>query len=360
MEKGLELPLYAYSRARSASFTLEYLLLQSLSYLVPSALTGGKPKPAKNENLPVNWERTHRVRRDLADFLRQDSLKIAQGVYPLSVLYPESPIRHLKRIPQLVADGFAIHRRRMHGRTTEFDPRAREWLEGLPKYYRRNFHFQSSGYLSRRSAEVYEHQVELLFQGSADAMRRLILPPLRKRFGNTDGEGLRFLEIGAGTGRATRFVHLAFPKARIVAVDLSDPYLHVARKNLAGLSRIDLLQADGARLPFRDSEFDAVFSVFLFHELPRQARVEVLTESHRVLKKNGFIGFVDSLQTGDKALFDPLLEEFPKQFHEPFFRDYISNPMEGLLKKCKFGALQSATGFSSKVCSAKRISRSTA
>ncbi|MFL5814462.1 MAG: class I SAM-dependent methyltransferase [Bdellovibrionia bacterium] len=353
----LDLPVYAYSRARSAGFTLEYLLLQSFSYLIPSFLTGGSakgmPKPPK-----LDIKTIQAIRAELLDLLREDSRHMAQGEYPILVVTPESPLRHFTRIPVLLADAFSIHRRRARGKTTEFDAQARDFLSELPRYYRRNFHFQTSGYLSKRSAEVYEHQVELLFQGCADAMRRLILSRLKKRFGDSDGEGLRFLEIGAGTGRATRFVHLTFPKAKIIAVDLSDPYLKVAQRNLSGFPRIDFMQGDGAHLPFKDEEFDAVYSVFLFHELPKAAREEVISESLRVLKKDGFLGLVDSLQTGDKKLFDPLLQHFPKAFHEPFYREYISSPMEDLLKKQGFTEIESGTGFTSKVCTA--LKRSTA
>jgi hypothetical protein len=66
------------------------------------------------------------------------------------------------------------------------------------------------------------------------------------------------------------------------------------------------------------------------------------------------------LQTGDKELFDPLLQHFPKAFHEPFYREYISNPMEGLLKKQGFTKIDQGTGFTSKVCSAVATKRSTA
>lgn len=256
-------------------------------------------------------------------------------------------------------DGFAISLRKSRGRTADFDRKANELLEDLPRYYQRCFHFQTNGYLSRRSAEVYEHQVELLFAGGADAMRRLILPPLKARFaGSPDGHGLRFLELGAGTGRATRFVRLAFPRARIVAMDLSDPYLEQARRNLAGFARIDFLQGDAAHLPFRNAEFDAVYSVFLFHELPRSVRAEVLAESKRVARKGGFIGLVDSLQTGDKELFNPLLSQFPKDFHEPYYRDYIGHPMEELLRAGRIvNRVSTDYGFSSKVCWGTRAAR---
>lgn len=39
-----------------------------------------------------------------------------------------------------------------------------------PDYYMNNFHFQSDGWLSSRSANAYEFSTETLFTGSQDAM----------------------------------------------------------------------------------------------------------------------------------------------------------------------------------------------
>jgi hypothetical protein len=52
--------------------------------------------------------------------------------------------------------------------------------DGYPSYYLQNFHHQTDGYLSDASANLYDLQVEILFGGSADVMRRRILAPLSK------------------------------------------------------------------------------------------------------------------------------------------------------------------------------------
>lgn len=337
----LELPILAYSTVRSACFSTEYLFLNAINRVLP----GGEKYATK-----LDVKKVVAVRKAINGLLKQDAQNIAEGIYPVSVLMPESPLDHLKRLPRIAKDGLAIYLRRLKGRTTEFDKTAKDYLNDLPRYYRRNFHFQTNGYLSSESAELYEHQVEMLFGGAADAMRRLIIAPLREKFGNTDGKGLTFLEVGAGTGRATRFVKLAFPKAKIVVTDLSDPYLKLAQKKLSGFNRLDFVQADGANLPFQDGRFDAVYSVFLYHELPMDARNDVIAEGKRVLKKDGFFGLVDSLQTGDNALFDELLENFPENFHEPFYRNYIEHPMKGLLKESKLREVRENYGMFSKVC----------
>ncbi len=337
--------VYAFSTARSALFSAEYLFLNSLKTLLP-----GSEKYSEKMDGPT----TAAARRAIQELFRRDSKNITDGLYPAAVLKPESPLRHLQRIPKLLADGVSIYWRRSKGQTTVFDREARELLADTPRYYHRNFHFQTDGYLTRRSAELYEHQVEMLFGGTADAMRRMIIAPMKEKFKNSNGKGLTFLEIGAGTGRATRFVRLAFPKAKIVAVDLSDPYLKLAEKHLAEFPRIDFMQADGGKLPFLAEQFDAVYSVFLFHELPLEARKAVLFESRRVLKPGGFLGMVDSLQKSDNVAFDQLLERFPHNYHEPFYRNYLAHPMQELFKDEGFFEIKMERGFFSKACWGQR------
>jgi ubiquinone/menaquinone biosynthesis C-methylase UbiE len=282
--------------------------------------------------------------------MERDLSNIEAGIYPQSVLKPESPIEHWARFPRVLADSIRISRRRAQGRTTEFsEDGSRDLLEELPRYYRRCFHFQTGGYLSPESAELYEHQVEILFAGMADSMRRMVIEPLKKRFGRDhDGKGLRFLELGAGTGRATRFMSLAFPKAQIVATDLSPAYLRTGQKRLLRQARVDFLQADATRLPFSEAQFDAVYSVFLFHEMPLAERERVIAESRRVCKARGVVALVDSLQLGDVPAMDFHLESFPRQFHEPFFRNYAAHPMESLLKSAGLKQVRVETGFFSK------------
>lgn len=339
----LSVPAFTFSTARSTVFTLEYYLLNALQLMLP----GGRELLRA-----IDPQKALEIRKEMQLLLKRDAENIEKGIYPIDVLRPESPLEHVKRLPLIMLDGISIYRRRRRGKTAEFDREAREYLSELPRYYRRNFHFQTDGYLSMRSASLYEHEVEMLFGGTADAMRRLILAPLRERFGKGDGHGLTFLEIGAGTGRATRFVRHAFPRAKIVAVDLSDPYLKQAEKSLTRFPRIDFVQADGAKLPFREETFDAAYSIFLYHELPLAERQAVLSESKRVLKKGGFIGLVDSLQLGDKPSFDELLKGFPERYHEPFYRNYIANPMQKLLEEQGCSNVMQDQGFFSKVCSA--------
>ncbi len=331
----LQKSVFGFELLRTATFLGQNLLLTALV----------QKNKAVDPHFKTNLKM---ILKDLSQLLKKDSENIANGIYPLQVLTTESARHFFKRYPQILFDSWSVTKRRLEHVSKDFDMEAREYLRDVPDYFQRNFHYQTDGYLTEKSAELYEHQVEILFSGAADAMRRLILPPLKAQFPYTEGEGLHFLEVAGGTGRLTKFVKMTFPKAKITLMDLSHPYLKKAQDNLNGFTKINFVQGDSAALPFLDQQFDAVLSCFLFHELPLSERQKTLTESLRVLKPGGFLGLVDSVQQEDKQDFEFALKQFPVDFHEPFYKNYIQNPMEGLLRHAQFEQIQTQLGFFSK------------
>ncbi len=290
----------------------------------------------------------------LRALFEEDARQIGRGVIPLSVLTPRDPLGHGRRFLRILGDAQSVVSRRKRRDSRDFGSAAQAWLDELPAYYRRNFHYQTDGYLSERSADLYEHQVELLFRGGADAMRRMLLPPLRAHFGAShDGHGLHLLELGSGTGSATHAVARAFPRAKITCLDLSFPYTCHARRQLAGYDRVECVQGNAAALDFADGRFDAVYSAFLFHELPLPVRELVLDEARRILKPGGFFGLVDSLQKGDDPELDWALDFFPREFHEPYYAHYASHAMETLLERAGFESQTHGTGYLAKWLAAR-------
>lgn len=285
----------------------------------------------------------------------QDADNILNGLYPASILLEDSPVRHYLRLPQLIADAARASQQRARKETAEFEEQDRDFLKRVPDYYRRNFHFQRGGYLNDTSAKLYDHQVEILFMGTADIMRRQVVPPLKHFFNGSDGEGLRFLEIGSGTGALTRAVALAFPKAQITCVDASPHYLKHAQLRLKNFKSVDYIHGFGEDLNFRDQSFDAVFSCYLFHELPLKIRQQVIAEKFRVLKKGGLLLLADSIQLGDDPDLEWALKEFPLDFHEPFYKNYIQNNLADLLAEQGLGQITSETHFLTKVMGARKL-----
>lgn len=67
---------------------------------------------------------------------------------------------------------------------------------------------QTDGWLSEKSASIYEASTETLFLGRQDAMQRQSLVPLHSfmQGRGQDGAGTQMLEVACGTGRFATFV----------------------------------------------------------------------------------------------------------------------------------------------------------
>ncbi len=101
--------------------------------------------------------------------------------------------------------------------------------------------------------------------------------------------GQRVLEVGVGTG--LNLMH--FPAGcSVVGVDRSEPMLSVARERLGQVAaQVELMVADGAKLPFADAEFDAILCTFVLCSCADPAKI--LSEMVRVCKPGGRIGVFD-------------------------------------------------------------------
>ena len=200
---------------------------------------------------------------------------------------------------------------------------------GMPDYYTQNFHYQSGGWLTEKSASIYDVQVETLFFGAAGAMRRQAIPPIAEFIRGRDQRQLRLLDVACGSGRFLGQLAQAFPAMPMTGGDLSQAYLDEAARFLHGRRNITFQQANAETLPFTDGSFDIVTCVYLFHELPHEVRRRVTSEVARVLKPGGLFVFVNSLQWGDVEGYDGLLEAFPQRFHEPYYSEYLGDTLAG-------------------------------
>jgi len=89
------------------------------------------------------------------------------------------------------------------------------------------------------------------------------------------------LEIGVGEGRIMRHI-FTFSKPRLyVGLDISHDILRFLKAN----RYIELVQADGQHLPFRDEAFTCILCIATSHYIPDKARL--FSEVCRVLKERG-------------------------------------------------------------------------
>jgi ubiquinone/menaquinone biosynthesis C-methylase UbiE len=288
-----------------------------------------------------------RLYADMASLLQQDLANVEAGIYPLPTDRDGSLLTLLDRSRLFFEDLPEVHRRREIGAVS--DVLDQETRDKRPRYYLQNFHFQSGGWMTEDSAKRYDTQVEVLFNGTANATRRQALPPLHELFAGRDQRRLRLLDIGCGTGRFLGFVKQAWPRLPTVGLDMSEAYVREAKHHLARWSRISLIVGDGTRIPVPNDSQDAVTSIFVFHELPPKVRRVAFREFSRVMKRGGRLVLVDSLQRGDRPDYDGLLELFPQNFHEPYYTSYVEEDFGSIARACNLRYTRSVNAFVSKV-----------
>ena len=277
-------------------------------------------RPAADETAPPPGvdappPKAGRLRAAWMEAFEKDAADIAAGLYPVTEGPPRNALQPIRRAVDVIADAREVEARRRRGGAVE----AREEPGSTgPTYYRQNFHYQSGGWFTAKSARRYEAQVEALFSGAAGAMRRRALSLLARAWRDRDQRDLVLADIACGSGAFLRDLRATFPRAAVLGLDLSSAYIEEA----VGRSGAPGVQAMAERLPFADASLDGLSCIYLFHELPPRVRPLVAAELARVLKPGGVLAFADSIQGRDAPELARLLEAFPAFFHEPYYASY--------------------------------------
>ncbi|HEX3759256.1 MAG TPA: class I SAM-dependent methyltransferase [Kofleriaceae bacterium] len=328
-------------RSQHWSLLIQATLLQEATRLVSRL-----PRPR------LSGAEIRAVLRRRAELHARDLANVEAGLYPRELLFDIPVRRYMRALPRLLRDTPRVLRRKKAGAFRDI-PEVDQ--QRYPAYYRRTFHWQTDGYFSDHSAEVYELGVELLFRGTADVMRRQIIPPVTHAIRAAGGaHRVRLLDVACGTGRTLHQLAVAHPELRLYGVDLSPAYVRLARRRLADVAEAALAVENAEALPFADGAFDVVTSVYLFHELPRNTRRAVAREMLRVVRPGGLVVLEDSAQLAESAEIATALQAFPEEFHEPFYADYLADDLAALLGEVGFVVESSEPQFVAKVVVARR------
>lgn len=320
------------------------MVMRQLSAMAGRRRVGSKRLPAST-GAPAPDRR--RLYADMAALFLQDLANVEAGVYPTPIDHDGSLPILLYRSRLFFEDLPSIHRRRENGHHREVLNEATRGKR--PSYYLQNFHFQSGGWMTQDSAQRYDTQVEVLLNGTANAIRRQALRPLHDVFAGRDPRRLRLLDVGCGTGRFLDSFKQAWPRLPALGLDMSEAYIAEARRHLKRWCWIKFIIANGEAIPLKDESQDAVTSIFMFHELPPKVRRVVFHELARVLKRGGRLVLVDSLQIGDEPDYDGMLELFPQSYHEPYYVSYLTEDFRAIATACGLTHIRNVNAFVSKV-----------
>lgn len=106
--------------------------------------------------------------------------------------------------------------------------------------------------------------------------------------------GHRVLDIGCGTGTLAVQIKRAAPRVEVVGIDPDPRALDRSRRKAERAQvhvRFDESFADA--LPYADASFDRIFSSYMFHHLPQEAKLTALREARRVLRSGGSLHLLD-------------------------------------------------------------------
>jgi ubiquinone/menaquinone biosynthesis C-methylase UbiE len=338
-----------FGRARYAAAQGARVAWYLSQYMLARRISGPFDRPGEPKFQPQAPEGDQaRIRAAFLELFAKDRANIEAGLYPApDDLRVERSLSALRNSARFFRDLPNVDRRRLQRDGTE----VREAAKGAryPAYYLQNFHYQSGGWLSDDSAKLYDTQVEILFGGAASAMRRVALGSLARAVKGIDQRKVKLLDLACGNGQFLAQILAAFPRMPVTGLDLSPAYSAEAKTRLAPWSQAEIVTGAVEQAPFEDESFSAATCVYLFHELPPRVRRETAREIARVLKPGGTFVFADSIQAGDAADLDRMLEYFPVGFHEPFFGSYQKEDLVALFAEAGLAHEDTELAFLTKV-----------
>ncbi len=149
------------------------------------------------------------------------------------------------------------------------------------------------------------------------------------------------LDIGTTLGHSLLPIAAAYPRARVVAVDVSKPVLRYAfaRARSLGVGNIRFVQADGADLGrFPDDSFDWVQTTMFLHELSYSSMRAIMRESFRVLRPGGVMLHVEQPQySKEMPLFEQAMRDWDAFYNnEPFWSTMHEIDLDSFLLESGF------------------------
>ena len=130
-----------------------------------------------------------------------------------------------------------------------------------------------------RAAATYDAAAVLHAEVRDQLLARLDLMKLTPRV---------VMDAGAGTGHAAHALIRRYPKAVVVALDISQPMLQAAGRRQSWLRRFTRVCADAAHLPLAEGSVDLIISNLMLQWCDLDA---VFAEFRRVLAPHGLVSF---------------------------------------------------------------------
>lgn len=130
------------------------------------------------------------------------------------------------------------------------------------------------------------------------------------------------LEIGCGNGYTLNRLAPGFTHYKFCGLDFSEDLLKIAKDR--HLQDVTFEQGDARKLRFDDESFDVIYTErCIINLLTWEEQQQALNEMHRVLRKDGYVLFIESFSEGynnlNKARNELGLDSIPMPHHNLYF-----------------------------------------
>lgn len=137
-------------------------------------------------------------------------------------------------------------------------------------------------------------------------------------------KGKKILEIGGGAG----LISSAMSKYgnEVITIDVHDVIMQETLDLYKNQLILNFLIADGIKLPFKSSSFDAIVCNQVIEHIPKQNHQQLIDESYRALKPGGifYIATPNKLWLIEPHTRLPMLSYLPKKWADAYVR-WIKN-----------------------------------
>ena len=184
----------------------------------------------------------------------------------------------------------------------------------LKEYFDRyKYHSQYNFWIKDHLLKVGIPNTKLL-----DYIRNVVEYIHKKYMSNLKKDYIKILDLGCGMGEFATFLSLL--GYNIVGVDMDREQLKLAKiLKEENEAKVEFVNADATRLPFKDGEFDIIICFDVFEHI--KDLQPVCIEMRRVLKDNGaiFLRFPNKLKSYEDHVGLPLLPLLPESLFQFIF-----------------------------------------
>jgi ubiquinone/menaquinone biosynthesis C-methylase UbiE len=158
--------------------------------------------------------------------------------------------------------------------------------------------------------------------------------------------GSPILDVGTGTARIPIEFCRVSPEVTLVAIDLAEQMLTLARQNCvrAGFeSRIQIEKANGREFHYATASFPTVVSNSIIHHIPDP--YDCLSEMVRVCQRRGVLFVRDLVRPEDEEILSQLVEQYAAGAN-PHQRQLFADSLRAALTLAEVQSLVAQLGFS--------------